>query len=127
MKFNNDEPIGFNELPEISQEFIKRHFNENDVSYANIDKELLSRSYEVFLSDGSKIEFNKKGELESVNCAKKEIPYGIIPSPITSYVHRNHPQSRIVRIDQNRRDYEIELDNGIEIKFDTEFNVKKYD
>lgn len=122
----SDKPVNFYDLPEVSIDFIKEHFNEGEVSYTEIDKELFSKSYVVYFADGSKIEFDKEGNWEDI-CSKNEVPEGAVPVLITSYVKDKHPLAKIVEIERDKKNYEIELDNGIEIKFDLDFNVIDYD
>ena len=123
----NDKPIRFEQLPEVSKKFIRKYFNEQEISYSKMEREFFSKSYEVFFTDGSKIEFDKNGQWEKIDCRKKEIPEGIVPERIASFVTRSHPQHKIVEIEKERRGYEIQLDNDIEIRFDSKFNVVDYD
>lgn len=125
--FDDEKTIAFEQLPEVSKKFIQKHFNKKDVVHSQLDRELFSKSYEVSFADGSKIEFDRKGEWDNVNCLKKKIPDGIVPEQITDYVKKNHPNAKIVKIDRERKDFEIELENGTEIKFDKNFEVIDYD
>lgn len=127
VKAGDDKPITFDLLPQNSKEFITKYFNEKDISYAKIDKDLFSHSYEVFFVNGRKIEFHKNGEWKEVDCLKSAVPSGIIPAQIVNYVDKNHSAFEIVKIDRDKRDYEIELSNGLEIKFDLQWNVIGYD
>lgn len=126
-KADNDKPISVDQLPANSREFIQTHFRGVDISYAKVEQELFDKSYEIFFVTGAKVEFNKKGEWKEVDCLKGTVPAGIIPAPIKSFVDKNHPGQQIVQIDKDRRDYEIELSNGLEIKFDLKYNVIGYD
>jgi hypothetical protein len=126
-KADNDRPIRFEQLPEKSKDFIRKYFSENEISYLKLDDEFFSKSDEVYFVDGSKVEFNRNGEWEQVECKRKKVPDGIIPDKIARYVEKNHPEMRITKIERDRRDYEIALNNKLEIKFDLKFNVIEYD
>ena len=126
-KADNDKPITFDKLPANSQNFIRQYFNERDISYAKVDNELFDRSYEVFFVNGSKVEFDKKGEWEVVDCLSERVPSGVVPDQLEAFVEKRHPGLAIVKIDKDKRDYEIELSNGLEIKFDLKFNLIGYD
>ncbi|MDR1115919.1 MAG: PepSY-like domain-containing protein [Tannerella sp.] len=126
-KADRDRPVRFEQLPDNSKEFIRKHFSEENVSFVKKDIDFLSASYEVFLVDGSKVEFDGKGEWEKVECVNRKIPDGIVPGKIVEYVEKSHPGLVIVKIERDRRDYEIELNNDLEIKFDMRFNVTGYD
>ena len=47
----------------------------------------------------------------------------IVPQQIRDYVTKNYPKNKIVAIDRDRRDYEVELDNGLDLKFDLKFRL----
>lgn len=127
VKADNDRAIRFEQLPEISKKFIHTYFKGNDISYAKSEQDFLSKSYEIYFVNGSKVEFNRRGQWEEVDCRREEIPAGIVPSEIVKYVKQNYPGVKIVKISRNRRDYEVKLNNHIEIKFDTRFNMIGYD
>lgn len=127
MMADDDKPIGFNSLPENSKAFVKSYFDEKDIAYATVDRDLFSKSYEVFFVNGSKVEFDSRGEWETVDCFKQAIPAGIVPAAIVEYIEKNHSGFFIVQIERDRKDYEVELNNELEIKFDKKFNVIRYD
>ena len=60
-------------LPMSAQQFVKQYFA--DASYSRVEKEKDNGfwEYEVLLSDGSKVEFNEKGEWTSVECKYSEM------------------------------------------------------
>jgi len=126
-KADDDRAISVGQLPAKSQEFIQSHFKGIDVSYAKVERDYFDKSYEVRFVNGSKVEFEKNGEWDNVDCHKDKVPDGIVPAQIEEYVNKNHSGQQIVKIDRDRRNYEIELRNGIEIKFDLRFHVIGYD
>ena len=123
----NDKPIAVNKLPERAQTFIKQHFNDVKVSFAKVDKDLFDTSYEVIFTNGSKVEFDKKGNWKEVDCKHSQVPDAIIPAQILQYIKENHSELKIISIDRDRRDYEVKLSNKLEVKFDLKFNVIGYD
>jgi len=127
VKADNDNPISFNQLPQLTQQFMHQYFSEKDVSFAKMERDLFSMSYEVFLVDGTKVEFKKDGEWGKVDCQKKEVPAGIVPQEILKYIKEKHPNQFILEIEREKKYYEIQLNNGIEIKFNKQFIVIKYD
>jgi len=124
---DDGKPIGREQLPAASQTFITSYFPGTDISFAKVERDFLSKSYEVFFVDGSKVEFDGDGEWESVDCKKQPVPSGIVPAQIARYVQERHPGQPIVQIDRDTRDYEVELANGIELKFDRRFQIIGYD
>ena len=126
-KADDDRPIAVDQLPAKSREFIQTYFKGVDVSYAKVDRDYFDRSYEVRFVNGTKVEFDSNGEWDSVDGHREKLPAGIVPAQIEKYVAKNHPGQYIVKIDRDRRSYEIELRNGVEIKFNRSFQVIGYD
>lgn len=115
-------------LPATSRQFISEHFGDIAVSHIQIEKNLvLTDSYDVILTDGTNVEFNRKGEWKEVNRHNLPVPGAIIPETIQNYVRQNYPLAMIVAVDKDFRDYEIDLDNGIELKFDLQGNLVDLD
>lgn len=125
---NNDRPITIDQVPASAREFINTHFKGVEISYVTIDDEgYFGPSYEVNLVGGAQVEFASDGNWTDVNCRFNAIPDGIVPNQIAEYVKQNHPTEVIVKLDKGRRGYEIELRNGLEIKFDLNFRMIGYD
>lgn len=120
---SDDRPVTVAELPAPAQQFIKTHFADVAVSYAKMDKGILDTSYDVIFVDGRKVEFAKNGDWSEVDCKHSQVPSGIVPMPINTYVKTNYPEQKIVKIDRDNRDYEVELQNGLDLKFDKSFKL----
>ena len=88
-------------LPMSAQQFVKQYFA--GASYSRVEKEKDNGfwEYEVLLSDGSKVEFNEKGEWTSVECKYSEIPVGIIP--------KKYPDLKPYKIEKEVGGYEIDI------------------
>ena len=114
-------------MPAAAQKFIKAHFPDSKISYAKIDDELVYKEYEVMFADGVKIEFNGDGEWKDVDCKFGAVPAAIIPKKIAGYVAKNYPDAKIIKIDRDRRDYEVSLSNRLELTFDMKFNLVEID
>lgn len=110
----NDRPVQFKDLPQGAQQFINQHFKDIGMLSAKLD----DGEYEVMLNNGTKIEFSRSGEWKKVDCHTTAVPSAIIPAPITKYVTAQFPNNFIVKIDKDYNDYEIELNNDIDLKFD---------
>ena len=102
--------VNRNDLPEKAQQFLTEYFPKGRVSKKT--------DYDVKLTNGTKIEFNNKGEWTSVDCKTREVPSGLIIKNIRNYVAKNFPDTFIVKIEKKSLSYEIELNDGIELKFD---------
>lgn len=121
VRAGDDKPINVNELPAKARQFLKAYFPESKVSYAKMDSDWVSKSYDVVFANGDKVEFDKNGQWKEVDCKSGEVPGPIVPQAIRTYVSRNHSDQKILKIDRDTKDYEVKLGNGLELKFDTKF------
>lgn len=126
-KADNDRMITVNQLPQKSQEFVKQHFPNEKVAYAKFRQEFLDSKYEVVFTNSAKIEFFKNGDWKEVDCKYSTVPAAIIPQQIATYVKQNYPDASIVKIDRDKRDYEVKLTNRLELTFDLNFNLIEID
>ena len=123
----SDRLIGIGELPAVSRQFIETHFSGAEVSYAKVDEEWMEKDYKVVCADGTTVEFAKDGAWKEVDCKTRAVPAGIVPPQIREYVAKNFPGRHVTAIEQGRRNYEVELDNGIDLKFDLKFRLTDID
>lgn len=114
-------------LPVSAQAFLKEFFPDNAVSYVKKDKEIAKTTYEVVLQNGIEIEFNSKGLWDNVDCKKAEVPAALVPAAIAEYVRTNFPGQVIVMIDKEPYGFEVELLNGLELKFNKDGNLIRVD
>ncbi len=113
----SDRIIPSEKLPAAAQSFLKEYFPDSPISY--VKKEVdLTPTYEVVLQNGTEIEFNKKGQWDNIDCKRLAVPAALIPAAISEYVNANFPGQSIVKIDRETYGHEIEMANGLELKFD---------
>lgn len=113
-----------NELPQASRTFLNNYFNEKKVSHIKIDKDLfLVDSYDVILTDGTNVEFNRDGEWKEVKSFQQNIPDALIPSEVRKYVSQNYPEQKIMTVERGKRKVSIDLANGLELEFDLNGNL----
>ncbi|GAA4433469.1 PepSY-like domain-containing protein [Ravibacter arvi] len=113
-------------LPASIQSYISTHFPGDSILQVVKDREWANTSYEVILDGSTKLEFNKKNEIKSIESVT-ELPASVIPSKISAYVEEKYPD-RFIRsweLDDNRQ--EVELDNGIELVFNLEGGFLRID
>lgn len=120
---DNDYPITVNQLPATAQQTLKKHFSAQKVALAKMESGLIEKSYDVIFTNGSKIEFDRNGNWTEISCKGTAVPAALIPAAISSYVKSNYPGAAIYKIEKDRRKYEVDLSNGIEITFNTRFQV----
>ncbi len=112
--FADDKPIPADQLPAAAKTFVKNNFKGQTITYAEKD----ATSYECRLSDGTEIDFDRKGNWDTVESkSNKAIPSSLVPQAIQQYVKAKYPKQVITKIDKERYGYEIELSNDLDLKF----------
>lgn len=120
---DDDRPIRVEQLPDAAQQFIQQHFADAQVSYAAEDRDWPGYTYKVVFATGAKAEFEKNGKWREIDCKPMAVPAQVVPQQIVSYVKQYHDAQPVVKIERGRKGYEVELQNGIELKFDKQFRV----
>ncbi len=110
------------EYPDIDT-FVSSYFSQTEILRIKAEDD----EYEVKLADGTEISFNLNFEWTHIDCEEASIysavPTELVPEQITTYVTSNYPNQHIDKIEKEANGWEIELNNGIEIVFDSNFNV----
>lgn len=119
----NDKPINVNELPAKAQTLLSKHFKGQKVMLATIESGVVSRSYDVVLRNGTKLEFDKKGNLTEIDCKQGIVPSQLIQQPIKNYLKENYRGETVRKIEWNEKEYEVELTNGIDLTFNKHFQL----
>ena len=119
----NDKPINVNELPAKAQTLLSKHFKGQKVMLATIESGVVSRSYDVVLRNGTKLEFDKKGNLTEIDCKQGFVPSQLIPQPIKNYLKENYRGEAVRKIELNKKEYEVELTNGLDLTFNKHFQL----
>lgn len=115
-------------LPATAQKTLKSAFPKAAVNRVKVDESLFgNKEYEVILSNGTEIEFNKEGDWKEVDCGRSAVPAAFIPAAIRTYVKTNHKGCSVIKIDKDTNDYDVELSNGVEMKFDRSGKFLRYD
>ena len=115
-----------NTNPVITQ-FVTQHFPDATVQMVMPDDD----DIDVVLNDYTKIEFRRNNEWKKVDCEHSTtftaVPATLVPEQITAYVTANFPNAIIKKLEKNFRSWEIELNNGLELKFNSNFKVMEID
>lgn len=119
----NDKPISVNALPTKAQTLLNNHFKGQKVMLATIESGVVSRSYDVVLKNGTKLEFDKKGNLTEIDCKQGTVPAQLIPQAIKNYVKDNYAGQSVKKFEIKRNEYEIELSNGLDLTFNKHFQL----
>lgn len=114
------------EYPTEITSFVETHFPDSDIVSIKEEKDRRKTEYEVKLYNMEELEFDQDYSIKSVE-AKNELPASVVPQKIRDYVTKNYPNRTIEEWKLKRKGQEVELDNGLEIKFDFDGNFVKLD
>ena len=120
---DNDKPIQQSELPAKAQIVLSKYFSQHKIVFTTLDIGIGSRNYNVILQNGTKLEFDKKGSWTEIDCKQDKVPVELLPLPIIDYIRKNYPGEFVKKIEKQRKEYEVELSNDIDITFNKHFQV----
>lgn len=115
-------------LPAAAHTILKNNFKAK-VSHIKIDKDFgRITEYDVVLTDGTEISFDSKGNWKDVEVGvNAAVPAAFVPAAISAYVKANQNNAKIVGIEKHRSGYDVELSNGVDMKFNSEGKFLRYD
>ena len=120
---DGDKAIPPGKLPKAALQTISAHLPGRKIAIAKVETELFSKSYTVIFTNGEKIEFDRSGNWTEIDCKRSEVPAKLVPTQIKNYVNTNYSGNKILKIEKDRNEYEINLSNGVEVKFNKNFMV----
>lgn len=123
-----DRAISQNQLPKAAKNFLATNFRGVAAGSVIEDREIYGvDEYKVILSNGMKVDFDRKGNWKEVDGEHQKIPYGFVPASIKNYISKNFPNTHLVKIERERWSYKAELSNGVDLEFDKNGNFKRID
>ena len=124
----SDKPVMPTELPAPVMSFIQQTYPGQTITFAQKDLELTGWKYEVFLADGSHIEFDTDDTWDKAESPMTQpVPAQLIPAPIATHLQANFPGAFVTKIDKERNGYEIELATGVELKYNKQGALMEMD
>ena len=120
---DRERPITLDKLPAAAQEFLAANFKDLTLAYAVEDPKFIGSEDEVIYTDRTEVDFESNGEWSSVERKYAAVPAAIVPVQIADYVKKSFAGESIRKIDRDKYTWEVELSNGLEIKFDRNFQV----
>ena len=115
--FADDRVITFEQIPAAAKAFVFNSFPGHTISHATIDTDFGKTTYEVYLDNGTELEFDNNGTIEKVDCGFNAVPSSIVPEAIANYVRTHYPGTQVTKIDKKSYGYKVELSNNLELKF----------
>lgn len=117
-----------NQLPETAKVFLSTHFS--GISILRIEKEAVADSdgtiYEVKLANGFQVDFDINGNWTGVDGNGQQLSgsvVALIPANILQYLATHHTPFTITEIEKKSYGYEIEINDRVELRFNTQGNI----
>lgn len=115
-------------LPDAAKNTLSTYFSTQQVVQVKVDRNLFGvDDYEVTLNSGTTIEFDNAGVWESIDCGYAEVPKEIVQQPISNFITKNYGGCRMLKISRDKRKYEVELNNGLELEFNLQGQFLRID
>lgn len=115
----DDKVVPETNLPAAATEFISTYYGNQQIiqTVQDFDDLLLSSTYQVTLSNLTRLEFTKKGEIIEIE-GNTTIPTGAIPSSIVDKAQELFPTASVIGWELEDRKQEADLSNQVSLKFD---------
>lgn len=127
---DDEKAISETNLPALSREFLKTHFAGVGTTRIVQEQELFDKDYTAYLANGFEIDFTKSGSWDEIDGHINALPQSILdllPAEIEQYVNTTFPDCNIVKVNKECFGYDIELNNDIELEFNSNGEFVKID
>lgn len=104
------------EIPNEINTYISKHFPTSSITQILIDKDLVSKTFDVTITGGISLEFNNKKQIQDID-GSSVLPDSVIPEKIRQYVSSNYPNNVITNWELEGKNQQIGLNSGLELKF----------
>ena len=118
-----DSEIPFDKLPEKAQKVVVKAFPDVKVKKVEMERRASLIQYEVKMAGGTKLQFSKDGSFTECECTDGTVPAVLIPSKIRDFLAKEFPGREVKRIEHDRKLYELLLDNGDELSFNSSYRL----
>lgn len=119
VNIESEKPVTLGTLPEGVKDILEEHYAGEQPALAIRKFEGLKTEYELTFIDGTKLEFDAKGEWKEVKSHVRTVPEALVPPMIREYLDRNFPGVAVMEISRDRKEFETGLSNRIELTFDS--------
>lgn len=113
---DSEEIIPSSDLPGEITTYISTHFQGHSIVQVIKDKEGLTKTYNVLLSESISLEFDKKNKIEDID-GVNQLPNSVIPEKILQYVEANYQANYIRGWELDGKNQQVQLDNGLDLEF----------
>lgn len=118
---NKDVILSEQDTPSEIKNYVATHFPNCTISRAIKEPMNANDMYEIHLSCGCTLEFNKQKNITDIDCPS-QLPSSVIPNTILAYVSANYPNNHIISWELQRKNQSVELNNDTTLVFDLQGN-----
>lgn len=104
-------------LPKNANKYINRYFSDQNV--IEVEKEFLDNEYDVKLSSGIELTFNKRGHIIEIDAPdnlalNEKTVRSLLPGNAYEYLYKNKYSSNIETVKKTRQGYEVDLNDSVD-------------
>ena len=118
-----DVGISMEKLPAKARKVVCEVFPDAKVKKVEMERRASLIQYEVKLEGGVKLQFFKDGTFTECEVTKGEVPAKLIPAKIREQVKAEFPERKVMCIEHDNKLYELRLDNGDELSFNSSYRL----
>lgn len=123
-----DKAVTPEQLPDNIKVFLEQTFPGKPITYIEKELELTGNQFDVVLSDGTRVEFDTDKVWNKVEgTINSPVPTVLIPPAVLTHIQTNYPDALIIKIDLENYGCEVELANGLELKFNKQGALMEVD
>lgn len=118
--------IDVKKLPDLATRNLNSYFPGVEIAEAYTITQKIKDEYFVLLENSVLVVFDKHGQWSRVEANEAEIPERMIDGRIKMDMGKNKITSRIVKMAKDKKgNYEIYLEDGTELRYDSQFKPMK--
>lgn len=118
-----DVEITFDKLPEKARKVVLKAYPDTKIKKVEMERRASLIQYEVKLQGGIKMQFSKDGTFTECECTEGSVPSVLIPEKIQEYMAKEFPNMEIRSFEHDSKLYELLLDNGYELSFNSSYRL----
>lgn len=116
--------ISYDDLPAEAKSYVEQNFSGEKILHVKRDIDGMRNEYDVHLASGIELEFHN-GKIREIDGRMNKLPDAVVPAKIREYVSNNYSGSYIAKWELDDFKQEVEISNGMELKFDLDGNFLK--
>lgn len=128
---DDNDNVSLSNLPQSIKDYVNNNHSGESIVKAELEMEDGQDVYEVYLSNGMELYFDTNGNYLSMDDDNSHINISALPQSIKDYINNNYPNATILYAekdyDDGQKAYEVKLDNGMELEFDSNGNLLSSD